>query len=502
MALDPQISLGVRPPVLQPLQIQSPLERYGKVLTLRGLMEQQQLRGLQMQGAQQELAAGERKAQEDERRRQAIAKFQARFAGGQQPTAQQIWEDLGPDGTKVVSEMYDAETKRIGVEQARAARFHSRAQSILDQNTDFALRYNIEQALADGDIAPQHAEEFLKYGISDPRTKTALTSIRDQGMKATEQLEEQRKDAEEKRKLALHAPELAKKTAESLAEQLGVAAQTAPNNQADWTLWREDLSPELQKRIPAMFSPVAREQVRMLGVKPTAPVPGRDVPYSKPVEEQMITLEGAKARAHSAATAGAARAGDPGLIDTVKRNPALFDNLSPETKARIAPYLEAAGFTDFGTKASDTELTKIQDTEKGLGALKALRKKIRDNPGAVGPISGKLRYNPWATERRKLQADIDAAKQIIGKAMEGGVLRKEDEEKYARILPTMDDPPDIADYKLEQLDEMMNRDLGSYKANLRAAGRRIGAPASNRTSLPGVGSTYNGGKVISVTRIE
>lgn len=500
MALNPEISLGVRPPALQPLQIQSPLERYGKVLTLRGMMEQQQLRGMQMQGAQQELAAGERKAQEDERRRQAILKFQARFAGGQQPTAQQIWEDLGPDGTKVVSEMYDAETKRIGVEQARAARFHSRAQSILDQNTDFALRYNIEQARADGDIAPQHAEEFLKYGISDPRTKTALTSIRDQGMKATEQLEEQRKDAEEKRKVLLFPPELAKKQAESLAEQLGVAAQTAPNNQADWTVWRADLSPELQKRIPAMFSPVAREQVRMLGVKPTAPVPGRDVPYSPDVQKQMLAIEAGKAGAHAAATAGAARAGDADLIGTVRRNPALFDNLPPDTKARIAPHLEAAGFTDFGTKASDTELNKIQGIEKGIAALAALRKKIADNPGALGPISGKLRYFPLAKERIKLQADIDTARQIVGKAMEEGVLRKEDEAKYEKILPTMDDLPEIADYKLGQLDEMMNRDVGSYKANLRSAGRRIGAPSSNK--LPGVGSTYNGGKVLKVTRIE
>jgi hypothetical protein len=69
------------------------------------------------------------------------------------------------------------------------------------------------------------------------------------------------------------------------------------------------------------------------------------------------------------------------------------------------------------------------------------------------------------------------ARQIIGKGLEGGVLRKEDEEKYKNILPTMTDTPDVAQSKLEQLDQLLTRDLGTYRETLKGAGRQL--PDSN-----------------------
>lgn len=66
MALDPQIALGVRPPVLQPLQIQSPLERYGKVLTLRGMMQNQQLGQMNVEQTRLENEALRRTAQDEQ----------------------------------------------------------------------------------------------------------------------------------------------------------------------------------------------------------------------------------------------------------------------------------------------------------------------------------------------------------------------------------------------------------------------------------------------------
>ena len=49
------------------------------------------------------------------------------------------------------------------------------------------------------------------------------------------------------------------------------------------------------------------------------------------------------------------------------------------------------------------------------------------------------------------QAVIDRVKQVIGKALEGGVLRKEDEYKYTKILPTIQDTPQVAKVKLDGL---------------------------------------------------
>lgn len=76
----------------------------------------------------------------------------------------------------------------------------------------------------------------------------------------------------------------------------------------------------------------------------------------------------------------------------------------------------------------------------------------------TGPIKGLATLSPYATEQKDLQAEIDLARQIVGKFLEGGVLRKEDEEKYKKILPTMYDTQEVAQRKLENLMiELQNR---------------------------------------------
>ena len=57
--------------------------------------------------------------------------------------------------------------------------------------------------------------------------------------------------------------------------------------------------------------------------------------------------------------------------------------------------------------------------------------------------------------------------------MEGGVLRKEDEAKYMRILPIISDPPDVAKAKLENLKSVMAQDAEIYLETLEAAGRNV-----------------------------
>ena len=57
----------------------------------------------------------------------------------------------------------------------------------------------------------------------------------------------------------------------------------------------------------------------------------------------------------------------------------------------------------------------------------------------------------WGTDAKGRQAVIDRVKQVIGKALEGGVLRKEDEYKYTKILPTIKDVPEVVKTKLDGL---------------------------------------------------
>src|SRR4030095_8400154 len=64
MSLDPSIPLGVRPVVLPPLQIQTPLEQFGKILSLRNLMTQGEAGQLGLQTQQLQFEQLQRDMQE------------------------------------------------------------------------------------------------------------------------------------------------------------------------------------------------------------------------------------------------------------------------------------------------------------------------------------------------------------------------------------------------------------------------------------------------------
>src|SRR5262245_4879444 len=59
MAIDPSISLGYRPPQFQMPEIQTPLERFAKVLSLQNLMRQGQMGDIELQQARRSMAATE-----------------------------------------------------------------------------------------------------------------------------------------------------------------------------------------------------------------------------------------------------------------------------------------------------------------------------------------------------------------------------------------------------------------------------------------------------------
>lgn len=93
-------------------------------------------------------------------------------------------------------------------------------------------------------------------------------------------------------------------------------------------------------------------------------------------------------------------------------------------------------------------VTSMDDLEKlknTLGTTGAASKVGAMLPNAVTEFTG------WGADAKSRQGTIDRVKQVIGKALEGGVLRKEDEIKYEKILPTIGDPPSVAKSKLEGL---------------------------------------------------
>jgi hypothetical protein len=158
----------------------------------------------------------------------------------------------------------------------------------------------------------------------------------------------------------------------------------------------------------------------------------------------------------------------------------------------------------------DTSLNDVNVLEQEIGTTGASSKIGALLPNVVTEFTG------WGTDAKQRQAVIDRVKQVIGKALEGGVLRKEDEYKYVKILPTIGDPPAVARTKiaglkaalelrrqttLEALDDA-DFDVSKFTARTAAKGTLAAneGPKDGDTKpidgFPGTEQTYRKGKWI------
>lgn len=132
----------------------------------------------------------------------------------------------------------------------------------------------------------------------------------------------------------------------------------------------------------------------------------------------------------------------------------LYDIVGTSEKANAAKtYNSAVSGTISDFQSSLDELDKMESTiSSGSG-------------GTLDPIIGTLRsMNPYDTQQQTLQAMINKTRQIVGKALEGGVLRKEDEEKYKKILPTVGDTTEVALNKIAMIKAQLQAKLQNYSS--------------------------------------
>ena len=186
----------------------------------------------------------------------------------------------------------------------------------------------------------------------------------------------------------------------------------------------------------------------------------------------------------SGGTSGGGSTGVSGVVSgqtqAVIDNPSLFDDLTPTNRGKVINELQANGYdtANLGVKGlSDTAITSIAQSQKALDDIDELTSIISQNQSQIGPITGWEALNPWS-DKRKIQADINRVRQTVGKALEGGVLRKEDEEKYKKILATITDTPSTALYKLTALKSSIQRDIENYKSLQQSSGRSSDVGAS------------------------
>jgi hypothetical protein len=142
---------------------------------------------------------------------------------------------------------------------------------------------------------------------------------------------------------------------------------------------------------------------------------------------------------------------------------AQLSETARHNRAAEAAAAAAAGKKALGRGVTAGNAEELADFDTSIDELSAVRAAIspEDSTGIVAQIGATLPYvtqiTGWGEDAKKRQAVIDRVKQVIGKTLEGGVLRKEDEAKYVKILPNIGDAPAVATEKLNGLEEAVRK---------------------------------------------
>lgn len=138
---------------------------------------------------------------------------------------------------------------------------------------------------------------------------------------------------------------------------------------------------------------------------------------------------------------------------------------------------QPASSREQGRAVTSGDANRITDLDASLSDLATLKQTVsKSGSTGIAPSVGAAMPNfvtnatGFGVSAKERQAVIDRVKQVIGKALEGGVLRKEDEMKYAKILPTISDNPQVVATKLAGLQQAIAQRKSTLLDNLSDAG--------------------------------
>jgi len=116
-----------------------------------------------------------------------------------------------------------------------------------------------------------------------------------------------------------------------------------------------------------------------------------------------------------------------------------------------------------GTELSQTALTQIDSLDNSLLNLDFVERVLQENQGAFDPIRGRLAsLNPYDDTANKINQASLVAAQNIGRALEGGKLTDNDIARYQRALPNINDTPDQAQNKINELRRLVTLQKQNY----------------------------------------
>lgn len=166
--------------------------------------------------------------------------------------------------------------------------------------------------------------------------------------------------------------------------------------------------------------------------------------------------------------------------------------LMTEKKIQKMPGLPGAtGVVGTGKQLGEAQVKMLSDAKFLPNVMGELNDLIIGDKVSFGPIETFTRglnplsgFGAYDTEQKAAEAQLRRATQLVGSFMEGGVLRKEDEEKYAKMLPSLSDPKDVAKRKLEGVKEMLESKRKQYLQDFNASGYNV----SGLADIPGMDS--------------
>lgn len=147
-----------------------------------------------------------------------------------------------------------------------------------------------------------------------------------------------------------------------------------------------------------------------------------------------------------------------------KPEPKTLEEIAAEAAAR------AAGAASSGTKKAKLPATTVLELSGAQEAIKQLDQMMgsaADLKKDYGPLNGLRTINPYDSEAQDFNQLVATTKQVIGKGLEGGVLRKEDEAKYEKIIPTFGDTKEVRIQKAKQLEQMI---INKHNTQLKTLG--------------------------------
>lgn len=138
--------------------------------------------------------------------------------------------------------------------------------------------------------------------------------------------------------------------------------------------------------------------------------------------------------------------------------------------SEISPYIKPEKEpTDKGPKILPaTNVSALSDINSSINQLDTLAKSAGTIKGLTfTPVDIALSKDPFNVSAKSFNQLVASTKQVIGKGLEGGVLRKEDEAKYDKIIPKLGDTKEVLQNKYSQLRNMLvekqNSQLTGYE---------------------------------------